>query len=602
MSRCTKPPRWIASSPAAACSTIVDRVGPTGSGPPRRTRARRSSPVDEPHREEREAVGLAGGVDRDHVRVLDRRRGARLAQEPLADRVVLDQLGRDHLQRDDAVEIELAARGRRRPSRRDRRATRSGSRRRMRPGARSRCIGRVYPQLAEPTSTLQVKNGSRPRVGSWTCARARRRIRPWPPSARRSCSTATTTAAASCTSSAPEREQLTIGRRASCDARVAVGRLGLAPARGTPPDGQRTGCSATTASPTTARSSTASACAAGDGCATATSSRSARRRSSMYAPRALDHGGITRVAHASTDVTLTPAQRRVLTCSAGRCPRSAYAAPASNRQIADELVVSVDTVKGTLSALFELFGLSALPQNQKRADARGPRAPAASAVADPRERVVAEPRDPERLLVGDQRVGVDPDADRVLRGLQACRDRARARRWCCGWRRTRDLPPGANAWDRCRRRPGGPARGRARRGRSCPGPRGSPTRRGRRSSSKAAARQRRPVDGHGRARRMRASVFVSRLTTQMCPRPRAARRRPLARRAVAAEPALEVVAQHHAGLPDTRARPDPDAAASTARRCGWPGPGSASAPCRCGRRGEDGVVVPSSMATQTLSS
>ncbi len=30
-------------------------------------------------------------------------------------------------------------------------------------------------------------------------------------------------------------------------------------------------------------------------------------------------------------------------------------------------MISVDTVKGTLSALFELFGIAALPQNQKRA-------------------------------------------------------------------------------------------------------------------------------------------------------------------------------------------------------------------------------------------
>jgi hypothetical protein len=43
------------------------------------------------------------------------------------------------------------------------------------------------------------------------------------------------------------------------------------------------------------------------------------------------------------------------------------AAPASNRAIADELVLSVDTVKGTLSALYELFGVQGLPQNAKRA-------------------------------------------------------------------------------------------------------------------------------------------------------------------------------------------------------------------------------------------
>ena len=43
-------------------------------------------------------------------------------------------------------------------------------------------------------------------------------------------------------------------------------------------------------------------------------------------------------------------------------------APASNREIADELVLALDTVKGVLSRLFEAFGIGAeVPQNQKRA-------------------------------------------------------------------------------------------------------------------------------------------------------------------------------------------------------------------------------------------
>jgi pSer/pThr/pTyr-binding forkhead associated (FHA) protein len=64
---------------------------------------------------------------------------------------------------------------------------------------------------------------------------------------------------------------------------------------------------------------------------------------------------------------LTPAQRRVLVALCRPFRDAAYAAPSTNQQIADELVVSVDTVKGTLRALFELFGVDALPQNQKRA-------------------------------------------------------------------------------------------------------------------------------------------------------------------------------------------------------------------------------------------
>jgi DNA-binding NarL/FixJ family response regulator len=45
-----------------------------------------------------------------------------------------------------------------------------------------------------------------------------------------------------------------------------------------------------------------------------------------------------------------------------------FAAPPSNREIADELVISVDTVKSHLHALFELFKVQDLPQNRKRSE------------------------------------------------------------------------------------------------------------------------------------------------------------------------------------------------------------------------------------------
>jgi pSer/pThr/pTyr-binding forkhead associated (FHA) protein len=64
---------------------------------------------------------------------------------------------------------------------------------------------------------------------------------------------------------------------------------------------------------------------------------------------------------------LTPAQRRVLVALCRPFKDSTYATPATNQQIADELVVTVDTVKSTLRALFEVFGVDDLPQNQKRA-------------------------------------------------------------------------------------------------------------------------------------------------------------------------------------------------------------------------------------------
>jgi DNA-binding NarL/FixJ family response regulator len=43
------------------------------------------------------------------------------------------------------------------------------------------------------------------------------------------------------------------------------------------------------------------------------------------------------------------------------------AVPATNRQIAEEVFLSVDAVKAHLRILFERFGLGGLPQNEKRA-------------------------------------------------------------------------------------------------------------------------------------------------------------------------------------------------------------------------------------------
>jgi DNA-binding NarL/FixJ family response regulator len=45
----------------------------------------------------------------------------------------------------------------------------------------------------------------------------------------------------------------------------------------------------------------------------------------------------------------------------------AYATPATNQQIAEQVYLSVDAVKAHLRALFSKFGLAHLPQNQKRA-------------------------------------------------------------------------------------------------------------------------------------------------------------------------------------------------------------------------------------------
>jgi pSer/pThr/pTyr-binding forkhead associated (FHA) protein len=75
----------------------------------------------------------------------------------------------------------------------------------------------------------------------------------------------------------------------------------------------------------------------------------------------------TRTSDRPAPVSLTPAQRRVAIALCRPLRGAGYAAPASNRQIADELALSVETVKGTLSALFDRYGLASVPQSQKRA-------------------------------------------------------------------------------------------------------------------------------------------------------------------------------------------------------------------------------------------
>ena len=66
-------------------------------------------------------------------------------------------------------------------------------------------------------------------------------------------------------------------------------------------------------------------------------------------------------------ITLSPMQRRVLIALCRPVHVSASATPATNRQIAEEVFLSVDAVKAHLRVLFERFGLGDLPQNEKRA-------------------------------------------------------------------------------------------------------------------------------------------------------------------------------------------------------------------------------------------
>jgi pSer/pThr/pTyr-binding forkhead associated (FHA) protein len=81
---------------------------------------------------------------------------------------------------------------------------------------------------------------------------------------------------------------------------------------------------------------------------------------------------------------LTPMQQRVLRslCDPFAADRQ-YGLPATNQEIADALVMSVDGVKTHLRALFELFGLADLPRGHKRA--RLAQLALASGVVDLRE-------------------------------------------------------------------------------------------------------------------------------------------------------------------------------------------------------------------------
>jgi pSer/pThr/pTyr-binding forkhead associated (FHA) protein len=75
----------------------------------------------------------------------------------------------------------------------------------------------------------------------------------------------------------------------------------------------------------------------------------------------------TRREARSTAMPLTPTQRKVLVALCRPLNDASSTLPATNKQIADEVFLSVDAVKAQLRLLFERFGLADLPQNEKRA-------------------------------------------------------------------------------------------------------------------------------------------------------------------------------------------------------------------------------------------
>jgi pSer/pThr/pTyr-binding forkhead associated (FHA) protein len=75
----------------------------------------------------------------------------------------------------------------------------------------------------------------------------------------------------------------------------------------------------------------------------------------------------TRREPRSPAMPLTPTQHKVLVALCRPLNDGASTLPATNKQIADEVFLSVDAVKAQLRLLFERFGLAALAQNEKRA-------------------------------------------------------------------------------------------------------------------------------------------------------------------------------------------------------------------------------------------
>ena len=76
----------------------------------------------------------------------------------------------------------------------------------------------------------------------------------------------------------------------------------------------------------------------------------------------------TETTRQSAPPELSPAQRRVLEALCRPFGASPFASPPSNREIAQELFISVDTVKSHLHVLFELFDIDEMPQNRKRTE------------------------------------------------------------------------------------------------------------------------------------------------------------------------------------------------------------------------------------------
>lgn len=84
------------------------------------------------------------------------------------------------------------------------------------------------------------------------------------------------------------------------------------------------------------------------------------------APVADDAPSTAATATRTLPTGLTETQRKLLVALCRPMATSAFTTPATNKQIADEMFMSVDAVKAHLRVLFDRFELADLPQNQKR--------------------------------------------------------------------------------------------------------------------------------------------------------------------------------------------------------------------------------------------
>ena len=84
-------------------------------------------------------------------------------------------------------------------------------------------------------------------------------------------------------------------------------------------------------------------------------------------PAGLGPAPTATVAVTIAPLMLSPMQRRVAVALCRPVRESDTATPATNKQIADAVFLSVDAVKAHLRVLFDRYGLSDLPQNEKRA-------------------------------------------------------------------------------------------------------------------------------------------------------------------------------------------------------------------------------------------